>query len=353
MGYAIISENILQIALWLCIVSAIISLAILLEVTWLRFSKIQQEKFRDSFIKNWQPVLVQRALGEQVPLPTLARRDINRFLILWLHLQESLLGEPRLHLNTVMHEMDLSEELKKRLLNGSLADRMIAITSFGYLKDERVWNELESLLHSPTLALSISSARSLASIDPARAAPIVFPVIAERRDWPAQKVARILKESPEVFMTSFLDFIEKAMRENHPCLIRLLRLLHVQHLNESPMYIREILSHSDNTELVLAALKLVREPRDLDLVRQRLTDESWQIKVQAVKVLGRLGGKQDISMLISMLYSKDWWLRYRAATSINLMPFLSKSDFDHIKINLADPYAHDMLAHAIAAKDVR
>lgn len=351
MAYAEISENILQIAFWLCVISAIMSVAILLEVTWLRFNKIHQEKRHSLFIQSWQPVLVQRALGEQVALPTLDTRDTNRFLILWLHLQESLLGEPREHLNHVMQEIDLSGELKKRLLKGSLSDRMIAITSLGYLRDERVWNALENLLNSPTLSLSISSARALASINPERAAPIVLPVIAARRDWPAQKVARILKESPEAFMASFLAFTEEAMRGKQPYLIRLLRLLHVQHLNQSPLYIREILSQSDDAELVLTALKLVREPRDLDLVRTRLSDDSWQVKVQAAKVLGRLGNREDISRLTAMLYSKDWWLRYRAATAINLMPFMKKNDFEEIGTNLTDPYASEMFAYAIAAKD--
>lgn len=350
MVYATISEHTLQIGFWLCVISVIISIAILLEVTWLRFNKIHEEKCRKSFLKNWQPVLVQSALGEKLALPTLGESDVDRFLILWLHFQESLLGEPRTHLNALMYEVDLSAELKRRLLRGSVADRMVAITSFGYLKDQSVWNELENLVHSPVLVLSILAARALVSIDAAKAVPIVFPVIAERRDWPAPKVARILKESPEI-MASFLNFIEKAIHDKQPYLIRLLRLLHVQHLNQSPLYIRDILNHSDNPELVLAALKLVREPRDLDLVRKRLRDDSWQVKVQAVKVLGQLGGKQDIPTLVSLLDSKDWWLRYRAASSINLMPFLKKIDFEEIKANLNDPYAREMFEYAFATKD--
>lgn len=352
LGYDIISEHILQIAFWFCIISVVISIAILLEVTWLRYNKIHQEKYRNLFIQNWQPVLVLRALGEKVALPVLEKHDINRFLILWLHLQESLLGEPRAHLNTVMNEINLSGELYKRLFKGTLADRMIAITTHGYLRDEHVWNELEDLLHSPTSALSISAARALTSINPTKAAPIVFPVIAERRDWPAQKVARILKESPKVFTTSFLEYVEKAMHENQPYLIRLLRLLHVQHLNQSPSYIREILSYADKPELVLAALKLVREAKDLDLVRLLLRDGSWQVKVQAAKVLKRLGTKADIAALTSMLYSKNWWLRYRAASAINSMPFLSKNDFDEINTTLTDKYARDMFAYATASKEI-
>lgn len=351
LAYATISENTLQIAFWLCVISTVISIAILLEVTWLRFNKIHQDNCHKLFIKTWQPVLLQRALGERVALPTLEARDVDRFLILWLHFQESLLGEPRDYLNAVIHEVGLSEELKRRLFKGSVSDRMVAITSFGYLRDGRMWNELENLVHSPILVLSISSARALASIDPTKAAPILFPVIAERRDWPAQKVARILKDSPEVFTTSFLEFVEKAMRENQPYLIRLLRLLHVQQLNQSPLYIREILSHSDDAELVLAALKLVREPRDLDLVRRHLSDDSWRVKVQAVKVLGLLGDKEDVNSLTTLLYSKDWWLRYRAASSISLMPFLQKIDFEKIKSGLTDPYAREMFEYAIATKD--
>ncbi len=325
-------------------------MAILLEVIWLRFSKMRQEKYRREFIKTWQPVLVQRALGEQVPLPALELHDTNRFLILWLHLQESLLGEPGVYLNAVMQEVGMSQALKSRLVDGSQSDQMIAIAAYGFLEDEHVWGELENLLHSPTVALSISSARSLVKIDAAKATPIVIPLIAERRDWPAQKIARILKESPAGFVDAFLTFVEKTMRENHPSLIRLLRLLNVLHLNESPLFIREILSQSEDAELVLAALKLVREPRDLDLVRQRMADGAWQIKVQAVKALGRLGEKDDVPALTSMLHSKDWWLRYRAAASINSMTTLDHSDVNHIKKNLTDPYAQEMLAYATASK---
>ena len=351
MAYSTISNHALQIAFWLCITSFIISIAILLEVTWLRFNKIYQEKCRKLFLKNWQPVLVKRALGEHTALPILSKSDVDRFLILWLHFQGSMLGEPRGHLNAIIHDVGLLKELKRRLHKGSVIDRMVAITSFGYLREQSVWNELENLVRSPVLVLSILAARALVSIDSAKAILIVFPLFAERRDWPAQKVAQILNESPEI-VDSFLNFIEKAIQEKQPYLIRLLRLLHVQHLNKSPLFIRDILNHSDNPELVLAALKLVRQPRDLDLVRKRLSDDSWQVKVQAVNLLGKLGGAQDIPQLVSLLESKDWWLRYRAASSINLMPLLKKNDLEEIKTNLTDPYSIEMFEYAIATKDI-
>ena len=323
---------------------------ILLEVMWLRFKNVYQENYRKNFIKNWQPVLVQRALGENAALPALGAGEIDYFLILWLHFQESLLGAPREHLNTVMQELNLSRELKKRLHKGSIAKRMVAISSFGYLRDESAWNELVHLVQSPALTLSILSASALANINPQKAVPVIFPIIAERRDWPAPKIARILKESPEI-LASFLQFIEKSLHEKRPYLIRLLRLMHVQNLNQSPFYIRDILEHSKDSELILAALKLVREPRDLDLVRKRLRDESWQVKVQAVKMLGQLGDKQDVTSLVPLLSSKDWWLRYRAASAINAMPFLKKIDFEQIKASLTDKYAREMFEYASVQKD--
>jgi hypothetical protein len=92
----------------------------------------------------------------------------------------------------------------------------------------------------------------------------------------------------------------------------------------------------------------VRSPDDLDLVRMRVGDASWSVQVQVASILGRLGGKEDIPRLVSLISAKDWWVRYRAAKSLVQLPFVSNLQLESIKHSMADAVGRDILAHTSA-----
>ncbi|HEX5538590.1 MAG TPA: HEAT repeat domain-containing protein, partial [Methylophilaceae bacterium] len=97
--------------------------------------------------------------------------------------------------------------------------------------------------------------------------------------------------------------------------------------------------------------RLIRDPADLDLVRLRLHDPDWRVRVQAANVLGRWGGPQDLHGLLALLAAPEWWVRYRAAQAIVALPFMQAEALARIAHELGDPYARDMLRQAMSEKE--
>jgi HEAT repeat protein len=91
---------------------------------------------------------------------------------------------------------------------------------------------------------------------------------------------------------------------------------------------------------------LLQEP-----VRARLADVDWQVRVQAVKALGRIGDRSDTARLALLLADREWWVRYRAAQALVELPWMKRADLDALRASLEDRYAADMLAQVVAEQE--
>jgi HEAT repeats len=87
---------------------------------------------------------------------------------------------------------------------------------------------------------------------------------------------------------------------------------------------------------------------DLDTVREYLHHPSWQVRVQAVNVLGHLGSADDYACLTSLLSDPEWWVRYRAAQTLCTLPGIALSKLTLLSTQHDDPFARDMLVHVLA-----
>jgi HEAT repeat protein len=283
-------------------------------------------------------------------------KDIRNFLLLWLRLQKTVRGESRLYLNRLLmqvsvKQLTLRQHILNMLKNNKTDERLIALSVVGFLGDKDACADLIVALKDPQPAISLTAAHALVRIDDNLAILHVIPMIVLRRDWSVDPIALMLKEASVQFIEAFLTTIEQAETEGRPYLLRLMRVLEVLQLNRPLLFLRHILEHSTNSELVTSALKLVQSTSDLDLVRSRINDTSWSVKVQAAAVLGRLGGKDDVPLLVSMMNAKDWWVRYRAAKSLVQLPFVNHAEISLIKQNMSDGYGRDILSHVLAEQD--
>ena len=83
-------------------------------------------------------------------------------------------------------------------------------------------------------------------------------------------------------------------------------------------------------------------------MREYLHHESWQVRVKAVNVLGRLGGAHDYARLLPLLSDSEWWVRYRAAKALCSLPGIEMSQIKGLSKKHADEFARDMLVHVLA-----
>ena len=70
--------------------------------------------------------------------------------------------------------------------------------------------------------------------------------------------------------------------------------------------------------------------------------------MQAAKVLGRVGEREHLALLQSLLDDPEWWVRYRAAQAIASLPFVGPNQLRAMRRKQNDPYARDILNQAMA-----
>ena len=348
LDFVALSDPKIRLAFWIGAISILLTIILLIEIIRIRISLRAKKIRQNHFLAQWQPILIKTIVGETPNLPTLEIEDMTNFLMLWLRFHKTLRGNARANLNVLLSKLPVKQHARDLLKSKKTDERLIALTTVGYLKDKEAWDELLVMLDDPENAISVTAAHSLILIDADKTIEHVIPMIVRRRDWPINRTALMLKEAGGAFVEAFIVTVEQAEKDNQPYLLRLMRILDVLQLNRPLVFLRHLLENSQDAELVTAALKLVRSHSDLDLVRMRVGDASWSVQVQVASILGRLGAREDIPRLVSLMSAKDWWVRYRAAKSLVQMPFVNSLQLALIKQSMTDAFGKDILAHTLA-----
>jgi HEAT repeat protein len=115
----------------------------------------------------------------------------------------------------------------------------------------------------------------------------------------------------------------------------------------------ELLRSSSNPELLAAALKTATGHAPVPRIDELLAHPTWYVRMQAAKLVGRTGRKEDASRLERLLADEEWWVRFRAAKALVRLPGIGAADLEQIRMRLHDRYAKDILGQAIAEAGVR
>jgi HEAT repeat protein len=350
LGYVALSDPQVIVAFWIGAISTIITIVIALQVLWMRISlEIDKKRIR-LFSETWEPFMIHYILGDKLELPKLKSYDRLSFIMLWLHFHESLRGNITTKINALFNQLGLLKFVRQLLMKGSLDERIVAATAIGYLQDHTEWDRLVLMLDSPSPGLSITAARAMIMIDASSASELVITAIIKRRDWPISRLASILKPLKDSFLAAFSRRLEIAANEKHDYLPRLIRLFGSLNQNFIPDYLKKIIATSDDFRLVTSCLRLINDPQDIALARLRINDKDWRIQIQALAVIARIGTVADITLLVKMLSSKEWWIRYRAAHAIIDHPCLTWQDIYKLRDDLTDTYGRDIFNQVIAEK---
>jgi HEAT repeat protein len=88
-------------------------------------------------------------------------------------------------------------------------------------------------------------------------------------------------------------------------------------------------------------------------IDELLAHPAWYVRMQAAKLLGRMGRAEDAGRLETLLADEEWWVRFRAAKALVRLPGLGPRDLEHIRMRLLDRYARDILGQVIAEAGTR
>jgi HEAT repeat protein len=281
----------------------------------------------------------------------LIKEELPSFLYSWNYIHSSLKGEAKISLNELGNNLDLEDKAIKMLKSLSLKNRLSAIEALGNLRSEKAFPELNKLSKHRDSIISLMAVRSLLQINFKINSRKFLPLIAVREDWSPPVVAEMLKrqgsdEISEILVKLVETCYEQKLKDRQ--LSRLISYLSLGHPNDYVHLINKILSESTKTEVVIACLRLVHTDEMLPKVRSLLKDERWQIRMQVVLTLGRLGNEEDVDRLVFSLNDLDWWVRYRSAGALISMPAVSYEYVENLAKTLPNQFSRDILNHVLA-----
>ena len=348
LDFATNSDQIVRFAFLTGVAVVALALLMVLQVILLRFLLIRRERRKAEFLAIWRPLMAQSATGESDSYPRVLEADTKEFLILWNHLQELIRGVSKESLNQLARSVGMNLTAKKLLLRGTFAERVLAMMTLGNLRDHSAWSTLVELMHDESPLISLAATSALMKIDAEVGINLFMPLVSLRDDWPSVKVAAILKGAGANVITGSLV---KAVRTAKPeQLRRLINFLELANTAESSQVMREIMSVSRDQQAIATCLRIMNDPRDLDMVRGQIVNPIWIVRVQAAAALGRIGVEEDKARLVKLLVDPQWWVRYRAATALSQLPFVSIEELRRILSEQTDRFAIDMLNQVLAER---
>jgi hypothetical protein len=343
-------DGITTIALW-SIAAVIVTTVVLFVYTMgLRFATVRGEKRRHRFLEAWREVFATAAINEhaalEAPLPALGRSDHTHLLEEWNRARSVVEGKAADNLIALARRADIPDMAARMMKRRRVQSQIMAVQTFGHLRDQQRFEVIRPLLNHPNTALSITAATSLVEIDPVTSIALVVPLIHERRDWPKNKVSILLREAgSELISEPMFRAIRSARNEDKTYLLQFARLIDSE---VKDALVEDLIRESDDPGVLNAALRLISGFRGVPRIAALTQHAAWFVRMQAAKVLGRVGQQEHLALLESLLGDPEWWVRYRAAQSIASLPFLGPNQLRQLRHRQKDRYAADIMQQTLA-----
>ena len=334
---------------WLGICAVGLTLLLVLMMVYLRVSLNRRARKEHAFLSVWRPLLLSSLHSSvSADLPILAANEHVYFLKLWNNLMRTSTGESSANLISIAYSVGCDHFSWRLLKYGDRVECLLATLALGHMRDHRSWDLLVTQTLASDNATSINAFQSLVQINAEATAQQLIPLLLAREDWPISQVAAILQSAQSAFLQPLLEATAE-MKSVH--LVRTLRLIEALHLAIPQSIVLRLLDDANDADTLIAALRVANDAGLLTQVRTYLNHADWRVRVQAAKVIRRIGEHADINRLIPLLADTEWWVRYRAAGALIGMPFFSIAEIEQLRDNLSDRFARDMLAQVLAERN--
>lgn len=342
----------LPLDLWYISAVALSGIIVLLLASILLFrrSRLAGQHRQQRITQEWGPLLTQSAGGTLPPLPALTRRDHVIFLYLWNKSYEFLpepLTAPLIRVAQTVGSPHLATELLQSRL---LSQRILAVVTLGRLQERSAWAPISTLLTHHNSFLAFHAAQALLKIDTHTALSLLVPILGQRTDWSPIKIVSMLQTVGQDLASEVLA--KTAIQGDPEISPRLIRYLPVINSRRGLPILRQFLHDTPPSASMLAACLFVfgefRDPADLPMVRQHLTNEAWYVRVQAATAIGKLGTIEDEDRLIGLFNDEQWWVRYRAGEALVSLESMTEEKLMSLQESLTSPEAHEILAPILA-----
>ncbi len=345
----VIAFNIVVTAAWWIgasfIALSLVSVGVMLA---LRSWSASSHKRRQIVNRRWETTLF-KAVDNEFNINNrrqLTKKQLPHFLHDWNYLHESISGDSKNGLNDLGGSLRLHTMTRELLTSPFVDKRLMAVNTLGNLGNTASYPSIEKLIADRDPVISSWAWRALFRIDVNTTLEKHLDKIATRRDWSPIFVAKVLKEIDcDTLSTPLCELVEKLFAENleERQMSRLISYLAFANFEHRNPLVSMILLDSNEKEVLIACLRLVNSDDDLPRIRELINDERWEVRLQVVLTLGRLGHKRDIDLLIAATDDLDWWVRYRAASMLISMPGMTEAKVEKLSRTLPSPFSRDIL----------
>lgn len=304
--------------------AGILTVLLILQIIVLRELRAAREKRRQQFLQRWRPLVYDAMGGGATDWPPIARRDTETFLWFWNQLQETVGGEAKVALTHVAAQIGVDRMALRRLGSRSVSRRLLAIVTLGNMRDPKYWHLVVPLAQDPHAPVSLAAAQAAIRINGQRAVRELMPLFAQRADWPVTRALALLEQVDAAVVTGAIG--KTLPRADDAASLRLIGFVGAADAVALQPVMVQRLRHSRDPQMWADVLRHVHDPAHLGLVRQSCAHKIWFVRVQAANALGRMGGPEDVALLLHMLGDDQWWVRYRAAEALLKLPFLKKDE---------------------------
>lgn len=185
-------------------------------------------------------------------------------------------GEAGDALNAVAYRLGCDGMARTLLRRGNRAERSLAMLILGHLRDGAAWKDLIGQAAAPDSATAIHALWALVKIDPAAATDHMTPFFIQSDDWSLSQIIVILQEAKDICAPVLLRALDGLDASRLPRALQPAEALEIELPEEVT---GGLLQHAD-VGVVIATLRLVKNPAVLPQVRSRLADPDWRVRVQ-------------------------------------------------------------------------
>lgn len=343
------SDPFLRAALWIGLAAMGLTLLLVVQILVMRVRLRRREQRARRAVLRWRPLLAAAAANLVPPeVPRLSREEEVDFIRLWLHFQASLRGHARAGLNHVARVLDCAPVALRLLTRGSRAEQLLAVLMLGHLGERAAIAPLQQLVRRADRLLALHASTALVQIDPQLAARAMAPELIVSNDWQVREVVTVLDDARAECDPVLRAMLASCAPDRLP---RLLQVMEGLRMAPSSVELASLLASVD-VEVLVSALRCVNDPSLRAQVVTLCEHADWRVRMHAGKALGRVGRRDDVGVLVTLLSDREWWVRYRSAQVLATLPFLKPDDLARIAAENPDRYAGDMLRQVGAEREL-
>lgn len=308
----------------------------------------------DELTKQWNKLFRTVFYAPVDDLPPVDKDDLFTVTLIWnsvRQLRESDYEQRNLYiptLNKYGKMIALDDYAVGLLEKGDDADKIVALTTLGFLGDQRALQGSRVYLTAPGTELSRAAAHALLRLDPAGTIDAVLLQVARRDDWVPTRVEQMLREIGTAILDPAMKRVIRTVDDRGKD--QLLENTNCCSKEAARAIALDALRASSSREVIATALKALAPVAKLDdaaVARKHASDEAPFVRLAALRILRNLATLDDSPLLEKLVADRDYWVRHRAAETLVALNH-GNSKAVVMAEQHPDSYARAALAQAIA-----